>query len=67
MSIKLIAILSLIFLTTCNCKATKITVIGTGNIGEIETNVLVINEVASEIVLIDRKEGLAEGKAIDIM
>ena len=67
MSIKLIALLSLLFFTSSKYKATKVTVVGAGNVGATAANVLAIHEVASEIVLIDIKEGLAEGKAMDIM
>lgn len=45
----------------------KVTVVGAGNVGATAANVLAINEVANEVVLIDIKEGLAEGKAMDIM
>ncbi|MBQ4032632.1 MAG: malate dehydrogenase [Paludibacteraceae bacterium] len=45
----------------------KVTVVGAGNVGATAANVLAINEVASDVVLIDIKEGLAEGKAMDIM
>ena len=45
----------------------KVTVVGAGNVGATCANVLAVNEVASEVVLIDIKEGLAEGKAMDIM
>ncbi|MDR3273457.1 MAG: malate dehydrogenase [Flavobacteriaceae bacterium] len=45
----------------------KVTVVGAGNVGATCANVLATNEVASEIVLIDIKEGLSEGKAMDIM
>lgn len=45
----------------------KVTVVGAGNVGATATNVLAINEVANEVVLIDIKEGLAEGKVMDIM
>ena len=45
----------------------KVTVVGAGNVGATCANVLAINEVSDEIVLIDIKEGLAEGKAMDIM
>lgn len=45
----------------------KVTVVGAGNVGATCANVLAVNEVANEIVLIDIKEGLAEGKAMDIM
>lgn len=45
----------------------KVTVVGAGNVGATAANVLAIKEVASEVCLIDIKEGLAEGKAMDIM
>ena len=45
----------------------KVTVVGAGNVGATCANVLAVNEVANEVVLIDIKEGLAEGKAMDIM
>ena len=45
----------------------KITVVGAGNVGATCANVMAQKELASEIVLIDIKEGFAEGKALDIM
>ena len=45
----------------------KVTVVGAGNVGATCANVLAVKEVASEVSLIDIKEGLAEGKAMDIM
>ena len=45
----------------------KVTVVGAGNVGATCANVLAVNEVADEIVLLDIKEGVAEGKAMDIM
>jgi malate dehydrogenase len=44
----------------------KISVIGAGNVGATCADVLAHNEVSSEIVILDIKEGLAEGKALDI-
>ena len=44
----------------------KVTVVGAGNVGATCANVLAHNEVANEIVLLDIKEGVAEGKALDI-
>ena len=44
----------------------KITVVGAGNVGATCADVLAHREVANEIVLVDIKEGLAEGKALDI-
>ncbi len=45
----------------------KITVIGAGNVGATCANVMAQKELASELVLLDIKEGFAEGKALDIM
>ena len=45
----------------------KITVVGAGNVGATVANVLATKGFASEVVLIDIKEGLSEGKAMDIM
>jgi malate dehydrogenase len=44
----------------------KITVVGAGNVGATCADVLAVNEVANEIVVVDIKEGLAEGKSLDI-
>src|SRR6187549_3267310 len=44
----------------------KITVVGAGNVGATCADVLAYREVGNEIVLVDIKEGLAEGKALDI-
>lgn len=44
----------------------KITVVGAGNVGATCANVLAHNEVANEIVLLDIKEGVAEGKSLDM-
>jgi len=44
----------------------KITVIGAGNVGATCANVIAHKDLASEVVLLDVKEGLAEGKALDI-
>ncbi len=45
----------------------KVTVVGSGNVGATVGNVLATKGFASEVVLIDIKEGLSEGKAMDIM
>ncbi len=45
----------------------KISVVGAGNVGATCANVMAQKELASEIVLLDIKEGFAEGKALDIM
>jgi len=44
----------------------KITVIGAGNVGATVANVIAQKDLAREIVLLDIKEGVAEGKALDI-
>lgn len=44
----------------------KITVVGAGNVGATCADVLAVNEIANEVVVVDIKEGLAEGKALDI-
>lgn len=44
----------------------KVTVVGAGNVGATCANVLAQKEVANEVVLLDIKENLAEGKALDM-
>lgn len=44
----------------------KVTVVGAGNVGATCADVLAYREVANEIVLVDIREGFAEGKALDI-
>lgn len=44
----------------------KVTVVGAGNVGATCANVIAIKETANEVVLIDIKEGLSEGKIMDI-
>ena len=44
----------------------KVTVVGAGNVGATCADVLAKREIANEIVLLDIKEGVAEGKALDI-
>ena len=44
----------------------KITVIGAGNVGATCANVIAHKDLAKEVVLVDIKEGVAEGKALDI-
>lgn len=46
---------------------TKISVIGAGNVGATCANVMAQKELASEIVLLDIKEGVSEGKSLDMM
>jgi len=45
----------------------KVTVIGAGNVGATCANVLAFNEVADEVLMLDVKEGVSEGKAMDMM
>lgn len=44
----------------------KVTVVGAGNVGATCANVLATREIANEIILLDIKDGVAEGKALDI-
>jgi len=44
----------------------KVSIIGAGNVGATCADVLAYREIANEIVLLDIKEGIAEGKALDI-
>jgi malate dehydrogenase len=45
----------------------KITVVGAGAVGAPCADVIAKKELAAELVLLDIKEGLSEGKALDIM
>lgn len=45
----------------------KVTIVGAGNVGATCADAIAYKKIASEIVLIDIKEGYAEGKALDIM
>lgn len=45
----------------------KVTVVGAGNVGATCANVLLFNKVADEIVMLDVKEGVSEGKALDMI
>jgi malate dehydrogenase len=45
----------------------KVTVVGAGNVGATCANVLAFNRVADEVVMLDVKEGVSEGKAMDMM
>jgi len=47
-------------------KIDKITVIGAGNVGATVANVVAHKDLAKEVVLVDIKKGVAEGKALDI-
>lgn len=45
---------------------TKVTVVGAGNVGATCANVLAFKKIADEIILLDVKEGIAQGKAMDM-
>lgn len=45
----------------------KVTVVGAGNVGATVANVVALKNFASELVLLDIKEGVSEGKAMDMM
>ncbi|WP_372642088.1 malate dehydrogenase [Ancylomarina sp.] len=44
----------------------KITVVGAGNVGATCANCIAQKELANEVILLDIKEGVAEGKALDM-
>ena len=44
----------------------KVTVVGAGNVGATCADVLASREIVNEVILLDIKEGIAEGKALDI-
>ncbi|MBO6515818.1 MAG: malate dehydrogenase [Bacteroidia bacterium] len=45
----------------------KVSVIGAGNVGATCADAIAFRRIASEVVLLDIKEGFAEGKALDMM
>ena len=45
----------------------KVTVVGAGNVGATCANDISHKRIASQVVLLDIKQGLAEGKALDMM
>src|SRR5437870_12680230 len=44
----------------------KVTVVGAGNVGATCANVIAQRDIVHEVVLLDIKEGIAEGKSLDI-
>ena len=44
----------------------KVTIVGAGNVGATCADIIAYREIATEIVLIDIRQGIAEGKALDI-
>jgi malate dehydrogenase len=45
----------------------KVTIVGAGNVGATCADAIATQRIASEVVLLDIKEGFAEGKALDMM
>ena len=45
----------------------KVTIVGAGSVGSSCAEYIAIKDIANEIVLLDIKEGLAEGKSLDLM
>ena len=45
----------------------KVSIIGAGNVGATAAMKIAMNGIADEVVLLDIKDGVAEGKAMDIM
>jgi len=45
----------------------KVTVVGAGNVGATCVNVLAYNQIVDEVVMLDVKNGIAEGKALDMI
>ena len=45
----------------------KVTIVGAGNVGATCADAIAYRGIASEVMLLDIKEGFAEGKALDIM
>ncbi len=45
----------------------KVTIVGAGNVGASCAEYIAIKSVASEVLLLDIKDGFAEGKALDLM
>ncbi|MFM8916167.1 MAG: lactate/malate family dehydrogenase, partial [Bacteroidota bacterium] len=44
----------------------KVTVVGAGNVGSTCANVIAHKELFNEVILLDIKEGIAEGKSLDM-
>ena len=45
----------------------KVTIVGAGNVGATAADVIASKSIVSDVILLDIKEGFAEGKALDIM
>ena len=44
----------------------KVSIIGAGNVGASCAEYIAISKIANEVILLDIKEGLSEGKALDL-
>ena len=44
----------------------KVTIVGAGNVGASCAEYILIKQIAKEVILLDIKDGLAEGKALDL-
>ena len=44
----------------------KVTIVGAGNVGASCAEYILIKEIANEVILLDIKDGFAEGKALDL-
>src|SRR5210317_2368217 len=44
----------------------KVTIVGAGNVGSSCAEYILLKEIVEEIILLDIKEGFAEGKALDL-
>ena len=44
----------------------KVTIVGAGNVGASCAEYIAIKQIAEEVILLDIKEGFAEGKALDL-
>ena len=45
----------------------KVTIVGAGNVGATAADVIASKGIADQVVLLDIKDGFAEGKALDLM
>ena len=44
----------------------KVTIVGAGNVGASCAEYILIKQIAEEVILVDIKDGFAEGKALDL-
>ena len=44
----------------------KVTIVGAGNVGASCAEYILIKQIAEEVILLDIKDGFAEGKALDL-